>query len=208
MQQNRKWYNQWAATYDTTVNPTRDLDLKVTKEALAAIPKDHLLELGGGTGKHTQWLLPQTKAHWVLDFSEEMLQKLKGKCQAEHLKVCQADLTAPWEVPNNYFDLIMVNLVLEHIEKLPFVFEEAQRVLKKGGYFWVSEFHPYKQYLGSKARFDTAAGVQKLNCFTHHLSDYWQAAQQQGFELVQLGEWSEKEAAKHPPRLLTLLFRK
>ena len=48
MKNNIDKYNAWAYQYDNNVNPTRDLDKIVTKEALSNIDFFKVLELGCG----------------------------------------------------------------------------------------------------------------------------------------------------------------
>ncbi|MCI0556643.1 MAG: hypothetical protein L0287_37360 [Anaerolineae bacterium] len=47
----QKAYNEWSDSYDTDENLTRDLDQKVTKEVLADLHFDSILEIGCGTGR-------------------------------------------------------------------------------------------------------------------------------------------------------------
>ncbi|MEH2042274.1 class I SAM-dependent methyltransferase [Nostoc sp.] len=63
------------------------------------------------------------------------------------------DITKQWTCRNQSADLVTCNLVLEHIEDLSLIFSEASRVLVKGGYFFICELHPFKQYQGTKANF-------------------------------------------------------
>ena len=128
-------YNQWAATYDSVVNKTRDLDEKATQTVLAQLPLNKVLECGCGTGKNTAWLAQKAVSLTAMDFSEAMLQKASEKLGASAITFVQADLTQRWPVEREAFDVATCNLVLEHIENLVPVFSEAARVLKKEGYF-------------------------------------------------------------------------
>jgi len=66
----QKAYNDWSSAYDTDENLTRDLDQKVTREELADLHFNSILEIGCGTGKNTAFLA-QIGAHvHALDFSE------------------------------------------------------------------------------------------------------------------------------------------
>src|SRR6476659_3491077 len=63
-------YNEWSDTYDTDQNLTRDLDQKVTREALTNLHFESILEIGCGTGKNTTFLAQVgTRVH-AMDFSE------------------------------------------------------------------------------------------------------------------------------------------
>lgn len=75
----QKAYNEWSETYDTDENLTRDLDQKVTRESLANLHFDSILEIDCGTGKNTIFLA-QIGAHvHALDFSEGMIEKARKK---------------------------------------------------------------------------------------------------------------------------------
>ena len=199
-------YNQWAETYDSMINKTRDADEKATQTVLATIPLNKVLECGCGTGKNTAWLAQKVVSLTAMDFSEAMLQKAAEKVEASSVTFVQADLTGRWPFEREAFDAVTSNLVLEHIENLAPVFGEAARVLKKGGYFFVSELHPVKQYGGSKARFEKEGKTQVLPCFVHHASDYFAAATSAGLQCHRLDEWFDEDA--EIPRLLSFLFQK
>jgi ubiquinone/menaquinone biosynthesis C-methylase UbiE len=202
---NREAYNSWSATYDSVENKTRDLEARALRESISGEDLE-ILEIGCGTGKNTLFL--QTKAKRLIgaDFSEEMLAKAKQKITTETVEFRRLDLREEWNLPENSFDLITCSLVLEHIENLDFVFEQARKVLKKSGRFYIGELHPFKQYAGSKARFDTASGVFELECFVHHISDFFAAGKQNNFDLVELKEWFDDGDKTNIPRLLTLVF--
>ena len=89
------------------------------------------------------------------------------------------------------------------------MFSEAARVLRDSGRFYIGELHPFKQYKGTKARFETGAGVFELECFVHHVSDFFEAGKQNNFQCAELKEWFDDEDDKTKiPRLLTLVFEK
>jgi hypothetical protein len=62
--------------------------------------------------------------------------------------------------------------------------------------------------MGSKARFDIENGVQELEVYLHHISEYLQKATANGFELIELKEWFDEGGTSEIPRLLSLVFRK
>lgn len=203
---NQKAYNKWSETYDAVENKTRDLEARALREMISGENLE-ILEIGCGTGKNTEWLM--TKANKLIgtDFSEEMLLKAKEKFVAENVGFRQMDLREDWNFPENSFDLIVCSLVLEHIENLDFIFQQARKVLRGGAKFYIGELHPFKQYAGSKARFDTASGVFELECFNHHISDFFAAGKNSGFECVELKEWFDDDDKTRIPRLLTMIFK-
>lgn len=201
-------YNEWSSTYDVVENKTRDLEKRAGQTMLSAFSFQCVLELGCGTGKNTTWLQNKTSSLVAVDFSDGMLQKAKEKIDSPLVIFQQADITKPWDFVAAKFDLVTCSLILEHIEDLSFIFSEAAKVLNSGGYFYVCELHPFKQYTGSKARFETTEGLQVLQCFTHHLSDYIEAALKAGFTISDLQEWFDEEDRGASPRLVAFLFQK
>jgi ubiquinone/menaquinone biosynthesis C-methylase UbiE len=198
-------YNAWSETYDTVVNKTRDLEAKALRKSISGENLE-VLEIGCGTGKNTEWLLTKAKHLIAADFSAEMLAKAKEKITATNVEFKQFDLRGEWELSANEFDLITCSLALEHIKNIDFVFGQARKVLRTGGLFYIGELHPFKQYQGSKARFETSAGIFELECFVHHVSEFFAAAKSNNFELVDLKEWFDDDDRTAIPRLLTMIF--
>jgi predicted TPR repeat methyltransferase len=203
-----KAYNIWAEQYDTNSNKTRDLDAKSTIETLNKFDFLKVIELGCGTGKNTTFLLKKADEIIGLDFSQEMLNKAKAKINDDRVEFQKADLNAEWNIENDYADLITCSLVLEHIENLNYVFNQANKKLKNGGIFFISELHPFKQYSGSKAKFETENGTQELKTYVHHISEYLNVASENGFELVEVKEWFDEENQIGIPRLIGIILRK
>jgi len=201
-------YNIWADQYDSNENKTRDLDSKSTFETLSKFDFSNVLELGCGTGKNTAFLLEKADKIIGLDFSQEMLNKAKAKIQDQRAEFRKADLTTEWNIENDFAELITCSLVLEHIKDLDFIFKQANKKLKNGGIFFISELHPFKQYLGSKAKFETEYGTQELETYIHHVSEYLNSAFKNGFELVELKEWFDEETNIGMPRLIGITLRK
>jgi len=201
-------YNSWATQYDTNENKTRDLEARSLRETLAPLSFTHCLEIGCGTGKNTVWLMEKAATVTAVDLSDEMLAKAKEKITAAHVQFVQADITQPWTFAAKQYDLVGFSLVLEHIELLSPIMKKVADVLTTGGYLYISELHPFKQYNGSKARFETEAGTQVVTCFNHHVSDFTDVATANGLELITLKEYFDDDDRNNIPRLLTLLFQK
>lgn len=201
-------YNQWSHSYDQDRNLTRDLDQAVTRQLLSQQKFENTLELGCGTGKNTALLAEISNAVHALDFSEGMLQQARQKLKQPHIRFDIADVSKPWPVSDASYDLIVCNLVLEHIEDLVPVFQQANDCLRAGGQFYVSELHPFRQYQGSKARYQQSEQTIEVDAYVHHASDFLQAARQQNLSLVNFHEHWHAEDAGKPPRLATFLFKK
>jgi ubiquinone/menaquinone biosynthesis C-methylase UbiE len=201
-------YNSWASQYDSNKNKTRDLEAKALREVLSTISFDSCLEIGCGTGKNTEWLLQKTEWITAVDLSEEMLSRAREKVQSAKVEFVQADINTDWTFTEKKFDLVSFSLVLEHIKNLDHIFQEAQRKLLEGDYLYIGELHPFKQYTGSKARFETGEGLQVVECYNHHISEFTQSAEKHGLRLLQLREWFDNDDRSSIPRILTLLFQK
>ncbi|MDD3722168.1 MAG: class I SAM-dependent methyltransferase [Lutibacter sp.] len=202
----KKAYNIWAAQYDTNSNKTRDLEAIALRENLISIPFDSCLEIGCGTGKNTKWLVTKSTEIVAVDLSKEMLKKATKKITSNNVKFIQADINKNWTFVEKPADLICFSLVLEHIENLDAVFSKAANSIKKGGFIYIGELHPFKQYSGTKARFETEEGLQIVTCFNHHISDFINAAKRYGFDILSINEYFDDDDKKTIPRILTLLM--
>ena len=201
-------YNNWSDMYDSNDNLTRDLDRQILREVLAGQHLDSILEIGCGTGKNTEFLAQiGTRVH-ALDFSEGMVEKAKEKVKSKNVRFEMADLTVRWPCEDSAYDLIVCSLVLEHIADLSHIFAESARTLRTGGKFFINELHPFKQYGGTKARFEQAGQTVEVEAFVHHISEFLNAAKSNGLKLLELNECWRAEDEGKPPRLISLLFEK
>ncbi len=201
-------YNNWAAQYDTDLNKTRDLEAVSLRQTLNNIDFTTCLEVGCGTGKNTEWLAAKAKTVLAIDLSEEMLNKARNKMYKGNVDFLQLDINEAWNFTNKQFDIGVFSLVLEHIKDLDNIFNKVSEKIKPGGYLYISELHPFKQYTGSKAKFETDKGTQLVTCFTHHVSDFTKAANKNGFQIILIDEFFDDNDKSSIPRILTLLFKR
>ncbi len=200
-------YRNWSKIYDNNENKTRDLDQKITKEILSKIRFESVLEIGCGTGKNTAWFIQNAKTVTAIDFSPEMLKIARNKIKSNKVQFIEADIQKKWSYNKSLVDLISINLVLEHLENLDFTFKNANEHLKTGAHLFISELHPFKQYLGSQARFDG----ELVPSYLHHISDFLNLAKNNNFtcvELIESFDVSPKKNEENLPRLITFLFKK
>src|SRR5574341_358316 len=126
-----------------------------------------------------------------------MIEKAREKVRAANVRFEMADLTRKWTSADAAYDLVVCNLVLEHIQDLSHIFSEAARVLETKGKFFINELHPFRQYRGTKARFERQASTIEVEAFIHHISDFTNAACINGLKLVTLNEyWHEADSSK------------
>ncbi|TCD00839.1 class I SAM-dependent methyltransferase [Pedobacter psychroterrae] len=201
-------YNIWAAEYDTKDNKTRDIEALALKLSLASIPFNKVLEIGCGTGKNTEWLIEKAALITAVDFSEQMLARAKDKINSNRVQFKQADITSRWNFRDGLYDLVTFSLVLEHIDNLDYVFNEVSKSLNPNGYVYIGELHPFKQYYGIKARFETEEGRQVIDSFNHNVSDFIHAGKKHGLSLVYLDEYFDDNDRSQIPRILTILLKK
>ncbi|MGA9292439.1 MAG: class I SAM-dependent methyltransferase [Ignavibacteriaceae bacterium] len=204
----KKAYNIWSAQYDTNDNKTRDLEAKALRITLENFKFNNCLEIGCGTGKNTEWLITKSRNITAIDLSEEMLARAKEKIKTIIVKFIQADITKDWNFTKDRYDLISFSLVLEHIENLERIFKEAAMVINPGGYIYIGELHPFKQYLGTKARFETEKGTEVLTCFNHNISDFTRSAKKYGFEIIDINEFFDNDDRTGIPRIIAFVLRK
>mgnify|MGYP000225684982 FL=1 len=203
-----KAYNSWSTQYDSNENKTRDLEAIALKKLLAGKQFKNCLEVGCGTGKNTEWLLSVCDHITAIDLSEGMLAIAKEKWASDKVHFEIVDVTKDWTFAKGAYDLVTFSLMLEHIEDLAAVFQKLAKHTATGSCVYIGELHPFKQYAGSKARFETAAGTQVVTCFNHHITDFINAAQKNGFKLIQLEEQFDDQDRNQIPRILNLLFMK
>ena len=204
-------YDRWSRQYDDDRNATRDLDASVLRQAPLHLAGARVLEVGCGTGKNSAWLVTQARELIALDFSPGMLDVARRRVRSSSARFVEHDITRPWPAETGSVDVVVGNLVLEHVRELAPVFREAARVLRGGGQLFVCELHPYRQLRGGQAHFvdvRTDETVQ-VAAYRHTVSEYITDALAAGFVLRALGEWLEPDAEPAaPPRLLSLLLER
>jgi ubiquinone/menaquinone biosynthesis C-methylase UbiE len=201
-------YDQWAEQYDTNQNKTRDLEAISLRRTLLGHHFNRALEIGCGTGKNTVWLHTISEQLLAVDLSGEMLAVAKSKVSSDQVVFKQADIRISWDFAQGKFDLVTFSLVLEHIEDLQPIFDQVYGLLEPGGRVYIGELHPFKQYNGTKARFETQKGMQTVSCFNHHVSDFTESAKQAGLDIQSINEYFDENDRQAIPRILTLVLTK
>jgi len=201
-------YNIWAKQYDTNGNKTRDLEARALRENLANIEFSRCLEIGCGTGKNTGWLLTKAQEVLAVDLSEGMLAVARSKNTSDKVRFVQGDINRPWDFIDKQSDLVTFSLVLEHIENIDHIFEQASKSLNRNGFVYLGELHPFKQYTGSKAKFNNGGDEHIVMCFNHHISEFTQSARKYGLDIVSIHEYFDDEDRNTIPRILSIIFRK
>ncbi|HEY9229734.1 MAG TPA: class I SAM-dependent methyltransferase, partial [Gemmatimonadaceae bacterium] len=126
-------YDRWAATYDTDANATRDLDATIVRASAPDPTAGDVLELGCGTGKNTVWLAERGRRVVAMDFSQGMLDVARRRVAGDNVHFVRQDVRTRWSAEDASFDVVIGNLILEHVDNVSFVFAEAARVIRPGG---------------------------------------------------------------------------
>lgn len=202
-------YDNWAECYDTDANATRDLNAAVLRRQPFDLDGRDVLEFGCGTGLNTAWLAQRSRRLIAMDLSAAMLERAGARVKLPHVGFVRHDITQPWPLAAGAFDLVIGNLVLEHVADLGLVFRQAYRVLRSRGTLYLCELHPFRQLRGAGAQFvhpETGERV-RVPCFVHDVSEYVNVGQAAGLVVQHVGEWRDDEQARDAiPRLLSVQF--
>jgi len=196
-------YDRWAAVYDKDANPLQALEEPLFQDACGDVAGLMVLDLGCGTGRHTQWLASGGATVTAVDFSEEMLAKARRKAATDAVRFLIHDLHEPLPFKQGEFDLVVSGLVLEHLLDLNEFFVKIHRVLKQPGRVVISAMHPAMFLRDSQAQFtDPQSGeVIRPGSLSHQLSEMIMAGVNAKFHLVAVEEYAPDRAfAAQNPR--------
>ena len=130
-----------APVYETFIksNPPNKL-----KDILDLPISGPLLDVGGGTGRISQFLVNDAKGLFIADLSHKML--LESKSKDGLIPVCSHSEKIPF--PDSYFERIIMIDALHHVCNQQDTANELWRVLKPGGRIVIEE--PNIQHWGVK----------------------------------------------------------
>jgi len=196
-------YDRWAAIYDEDANPLQALEQPRFQDACGDVTGLTVLDLGCGTGRHTQWLASRGGIVTGVDFSEEMLAKARRKGKTEAARFVMHDLHESLPFKPGEFDLVVSGLVLEHLRDLNEFFVNIYRVLKQPGRAVVSAMHPAMFLRNSQAQFtDPQSGeVVRPGSLPHQVSEMIMAGVNAKFCLEAVDEYApDRVFAEQYPR--------
>lgn len=199
----RQGYDQWAAVYDDDGNPLIALDETVVPRLCGECDGRRALDLGCGTGRHTERLLDVGARVTAVDFSCGMLVRAKRRLGSRQVSFIEADLRGPLPVADSTFDLALCCLALEHLPELGPLFAEVFRSLEPGGAFVCSDMHQAMRLRGNQANFDDPSDGARVEVdgYAHPVSSYVMAALGAGFCIERVEEHAgSEELARACPR--------
>ncbi len=97
-----------------------------------------ILDVGCGDGFYERQIIRQRIKNcqfYGVDISQKQLEKTKNIFSKSH-KLNIDNQKLPFK--NNFFDTVILSEILEHLFNPKFAIQEAQRVLKKGGYLFLT----------------------------------------------------------------------
>jgi SAM-dependent methyltransferase len=158
--------------------PTQFADLKIG---------DHVLDLGSGAGNDcfvARVLVGETGKVTGLDFTDAMVAKAIGNNQKlgyTNVEFVQGDIEE-MPLPDNYFNVIVSNCVLNLVPDKNKAFAQMIRVLKPGGHFCVSDV-VIKGELPEKLRQDAEMYVGCVSGASE-MNKYLEIIEHQGFKNI------------------------
>ncbi len=178
-------YAAWASLYDEDGNPLIALEGPAVRAWFGPIDGRLVLDIGCGTGRHTEALLDARASLVVaLDLTPEMLERARLKLAGRPAHFVRHRLPQPLPFRAETFDLVVLGLVAEHLESraLALALGEVARVLKPGGRCILSALHPELTGEGQTARFiDPISGVrQRITTYHRTEDEYLEAADRAG----------------------------
>lgn len=229
--------NQWDSSadwYDQNMGNDGDqLNAAIIKPALFDVLGDisdsTILDVGCGSGYVTAQLAQAAKQVLGTDFSPEFIKLCQQKySDYENLRFAQQDLTQPFDLSGQTFDVVISKMVLQYVPEIQTFAKESVQALSKNGRLIVIVDHPfhtqffYAQALAGKTNpkyrqlenyFSHAPqtklslwGKVELTWYPRTVSEYVQTFVDVGLRLKTMKELEETKDEVVLPRVLVLEF--
>lgn len=182
----RAGYAAWAPLYDDDGNPLIALEGPAVRAWFGPLAGRSAIDLGCGTGRHTEALLRAGAARVVAaDPTPEMMARARDKLADQPVHWVRQSLPDPLPFRDATFDLAVMGLVAEHIEAIGPALVEVARVLAPAGRLILSALHSDRTSEGQAARFiDPETGLRRSIKTIHRtVAEYLDAARAAGLIL-------------------------
>ena len=170
-------------TYDTDPNSTVFADDAAFPKFWAHLRGKRVLEIGCGTGRHTQKIAALTDDVTAIDLSAGMLSIAKKNPKLGKVTFLESNIFEFSAKQDAEFDAVISALVIEHIEDLTALFKKISSLLKPGGEGFFSEIHPSRMQAGSGARFQSGGKEIWLDSNAHTEKNFLEAIASSGLIL-------------------------
>jgi ubiquinone/menaquinone biosynthesis C-methylase UbiE len=177
----KNWWQKRASSIDFEFYKSfADELINFTKNDFTITSETKILEIGSGAGGIITFLT--TSNHrFAIDPLEEFYSSQKQFTeQRDSSVIYKNEKGESLSFSDNYFDLLIMDNVLDHCENPKLVFEEAKRVLKKGGfiYFKQNTYHIWGKLIRSIMEFFV---IDKGHPFTFLKSDLQKLVNESNF---------------------------
>lgn len=217
----------------TRFDYNRDIEVPGMLAAIGSVKNLSVLDEGCGFGDHLLRLARDKPKELVgLDSSQELItfaqqQRISGA----HFSVHDLNELLPFN--DQYFDKVFASLTVFYIKNLEQLFAENYRVLKSGGLFAFSIFHPilmlmntsgkgivgtrrdskdklkiYGDYFNEGPQKANMGGLGELEIYPYTLQTYFEVLRKTGFQIVSYNDLrpvSEAKTYSEKYRLTTTL---
>lgn len=201
-----KQYNTIAGDFEKVfgeMNKKSVIALNTVLEVLLTPCVEKAIDFGCGLGDMIEYLQSKKIVCSGVDSSVEMVQKAKANTGAD----VRCEDFAKTSFESNSFDLITSKWAMQTSAEITPIYDEAARLLKKGGHFVFLVVHPLRQFLEKKKRgkdyfkkeivdsiiFDGAITVHEPS---HTLKEYLSETFFKLFTLTGIDEGAEFPAAE------------
>jgi ubiquinone/menaquinone biosynthesis C-methylase UbiE len=134
-------YRLWARTYDSELNPMLSLERRILLPLLPPMNGLDVVDLGCGTGRWLEMARDAgAKSLLGVDPSSEMLSRARSKLGDAASFVC-ADCGGA-QMASDSADVVFCNFVLSYVEDPITLVNLARRVLRPGGFLFLTDVHP------------------------------------------------------------------
>jgi cytosine/adenosine deaminase-related metal-dependent hydrolase/ubiquinone/menaquinone biosynthesis C-methylase UbiE len=134
-------YRLWARTYDHEPNPMLSLERRIFLSLLPPMQGLDVVDLGCGTGRWLELARDAGARSLVgVDLSPEMLSRARVKLGDDGTFVC-ADC-ADAQLGSDSADVVFCNFALSYIEDPIALVNLVRRILRPGGFLFVTDVHP------------------------------------------------------------------
>jgi ubiquinone/menaquinone biosynthesis C-methylase UbiE len=192
-------YDAWSAGYDSQPgNLMLDLDEQIFTGIIKniSLKNKKVADIGCGTGRHWQKLYA-SKPNLVIGFdvSEGMLNQLKRKFPDALTKLITGNTLHM--VPGDFVDCIITTLTIAHIKNIDEAIGAWSRIMKKGGYLLITDFHPAILAKGGKRSFRHQGKSMSVINYVHPLEKVKNICTKYGFTVIKQEEKYVTEEVKH-----------